>query len=466
MAGLDARAGVSAHELKHMLAKADSEMKRGDYTLAMETLYEFERLADLPDSPTTDAERLEAYSMLGRIQCLYNDFASAVLSYEKALKIKEIEPDRRVNMLASYAVSACFLGDESRARDGADKLKQVTKGDPCRKAYQIATVNGYIEKKFGDRAKSAQYFREVLSQIQRGGLPEDHKLTALSELSEYYDFTSQPDSALIYLKPYAELAGKYHSAPMIADASRGMLRAYMLRKDSVNALKHIGEYLEAVDSIYKPAQFIALNSKRQNERMAMAKSTIEDLEFTVSWQKGLIGILILCAVLAIAAIFLRKHFGHLQRQLYERNREIVKLANGPQESDKKDIEPSADVDQGERNRAIMLRIEEVLKDKSLYCDPDFSLATLAKLVQSNTKYVSQAINESTDQNFRAYINRLRIYEARKKLTDDANFGHLTIQAISESVGFRSTSNFIISFKKVTGLAPSLYIKMVREDRGL
>lgn len=326
----------------------------------------------------------------------------------------------------------------------------------------MAIVSAYIEKKFGDRRKSTQYFRDALAQIKLGNLPEHSQLTALSELCEYYDATAQADSALKYLTVYAALADKYHSAPMIADSRRGLLRAYMHNKDTLCALGLVNEYIDAIDSVYNPDQFIALNSKRQNEKIERANSTIEDLKFTVSWQKGLIIIFILATAVVVCGIFLRKHFGKLQRELYQRNREIVALAKSSQEPTpevKDDIDSESSI---ERNKDIMSKIETVLKESSHYCDPDFSLAALSKLIGSNTKYVSQAINESTGDNFRSYINKLRIYEARQRLADDANFGHLTIQGISESVGFRSSSNFIISFKKITGLTPSLYIKMAKE----
>ena len=47
--------------------------------------------------------------------------------------------------------------------------------------------------------------------------------------------------------------------------------------------------------------------------------------------------------------------------------------------------------------------------------------------------------------------------------DAANFGNYSIQGISESVGYKSASNFISSFKRVTGMTPSLYQKLSVTD---
>lgn len=458
---LSISAGEGSARFEEKLKQSRVYMDEGNFTDALALLYELENQINNDANPdVNDHQLLSVYSYQGRILCLYNDFASAIAAYEKALELKDISPDAYLNLLGSYAVSACSLGDEGKARAAADKIAAAAPGAPFRKAFQLATVNGYIEKTFGSPERSAEYFKDVLRQAREQNLPESTQLTALSELVEYYDKSSQTDSTLKYLQPYVALADKYHNAPMIADARRAMLRAYIQRGDTAMILRNVSGYLNAVDSVYRPAQFIALTSKHQNKRMVEANSTIENLQLTVSWQKGLIILLIVGAALVLCAVLLWRHYGKLQREIYQRNREIVAL----EEDDEVTEIPQEESDgQAERNRAIMQQVEEVLKDKALYTDPDFSLPTLAKLVHSNTKYLSQAINESTGQNFKAYINRLRIYEARKRLTDDANFGHLTIQAVGESVGFRSTSNFIIAFKKVTGLAPSLYLKMVKED---
>lgn len=122
--------------------------------------------------------------------------------------------------------------------------------------------------------------------------------------------------------------------------------------------------------------------------------------------------------------------------------------------------------EGSRQAELMKAIDTVLSDSAVYCNPDFSIAELARLVDSNTKYVSQAINECTGMNFRTYINSLRIKIARFRLTNSSEYSNQTIQAVSESVGFKSTSNFVIAFKKVMGVTPSAYQKLASDDSSL
>ena len=104
-----------------------------------------------------------------------------------------------------------------------------------------------------------------------------------------------------------------------------------------------------------------------------------------------------------------------------------------------------------------------MEDGNYVYNQDFSLNQLANLVNSNTKYVSWVINDTYNKNFRTFINEYRIREASKRLLNTEKYGSLTIQAIAEDVGFKSVTNFVVSFKRNVGITPSLYQKMARKE---
>lgn len=114
-------------------------------------------------------------------------------------------------------------------------------------------------------------------------------------------------------------------------------------------------------------------------------------------------------------------------------------------------------------KQLLSRILEVMDTSDEIFSPDFSLERLAMLSDSKYKYVSQVINEHYQQNFNNFLNSYRIKEACKRMGDIANYGNYTIEAISESVGFKSRSTFVTSFKRITGLTPSQYQRMAREE---
>lgn len=90
---------------------------------------------------------------------------------------------------------------------------------------------------------------------------------------------------------------------------------------------------------------------------------------------------------------------------------------------------------------------------------DLCLADLSKRVNSNTNYVSDAINTITKSNFRTYINKKRIAHS-KALMENKDLG---IEEIALSSGFNSITQFYRVFKQMTGLTPKQYLDYVREQ---
>ena len=92
-----------------------------------------------------------------------------------------------------------------------------------------------------------------------------------------------------------------------------------------------------------------------------------------------------------------------------------------------------------------------------------NLQTLAEIVESNTTYVSHVINANYNKNFKTLLNELRIREACHKLADRDHYANYTMQAIYLEVGYKNAASFIRAFKKVYGMTPSEYQRLVLTD---
>lgn len=135
--------------------------------------------------------------------------------------------------------------------------------------------------------------------------------------------------------------------------------------------------------------------------------------------------------------------------------------NQPAKNAKSKYERS-NLDEDTRNQ-LMLKIITVMDNSEAIYSNDFSLQQLASLVGSNNKYVSQAINETMHINFSALLSQYRIKEACRRLDDTQTYGNQTIEAIAESVGFKSRSNFVTAFKRLTGITPSEFQNQARKS---
>lgn len=85
-------------------------------------------------------------------------------------------------------------------------------------------------------------------------------------------------------------------------------------------------------------------------------------------------------------------------------------------------------------------------------DSELSLELVSQKTGITPRRITNAINDAFQCNFKTYINRIRIAEAKRLL----NQSDLNIGEISFKVGFNNQSHFNRVFKAETGKSPSLY----------
>ncbi|WP_299243439.1 helix-turn-helix domain-containing protein [uncultured Aquimarina sp.] len=107
-------------------------------------------------------------------------------------------------------------------------------------------------------------------------------------------------------------------------------------------------------------------------------------------------------------------------------------------------------------------IKQFVEKSRFYLLSSASLKSLAEELDSNSNYISQVINACTDLNFNDFINQYRI-EASKKRLIDSEYSHLTIEAIGNSVGFKSKSAFYNAFKKHVTISPKAFVTLQKAE---
>lgn len=98
-------------------------------------------------------------------------------------------------------------------------------------------------------------------------------------------------------------------------------------------------------------------------------------------------------------------------------------------------------------------------DQQPYHKLNFNIEDIADSLNTNTRYLSQVINESFEMNFFNFVNKYRIIEA-KEILKSQDSEKYTIEGIAKMVGFNSKSSFNSAFKKTTGVTPSEFKKRV------
>jgi len=113
-------------------------------------------------------------------------------------------------------------------------------------------------------------------------------------------------------------------------------------------------------------------------------------------------------------------------------------------------------EKSEREHTIQTALQLMHNEKP-YLDPELTLDQLAAKMQVKPRALSQAINDVLQQNFFDFINRYRIEEAARLLTNPKD-EKITVLEVLYQVGFNSKSSFNTLFKKYTGLTPTEFRK--------
>lgn len=104
---------------------------------------------------------------------------------------------------------------------------------------------------------------------------------------------------------------------------------------------------------------------------------------------------------------------------------------------------------------LMEKIRAQMQDQQLFRSKGLTVTELAEAVGSNRSYVSACINRQAKQSFSDFVNSWRIRYARLLMEEKPP---LPMTEVAERAGFTDRVSFYRSFKKITGMSPSEWLK--------
>ncbi|MBN2354679.1 helix-turn-helix domain-containing protein, partial [candidate division KSB1 bacterium] len=198
-----------------------------------------------------------------------------------------------------------------------------------------------------------------------------------------------------------------------------------------------GQMRRARYSNLKPGDYtfylkVVNNDGAQSEADALA---------TVHVRSGLVGKL----AIFTALILLLLTVGGLAIYYYKRKYRPIAIKYGTSTLDRSRIEE------------IVTKLLHLMEVEKIYLNPDLTLKDLAGPLRIHYNHLSQIIHERFGMNYNDFINKYRVAEAQRRLTD-AKESDKSVSEIMYEVGFYSKSVFNTAFKKFTGTTPSRFRK--------
>lgn len=439
--------------------------------------YWLEYLALIDENPDKIGDDIfTAYLAAGTVHFSFEDYESALYFFRKGneLAMKNGNKLTQIRFLNNLVGSYAELGDAVRSDSCNEAMHRLSKEAGLNDYEHNYLFNkGYCARKRGDYPLALKYMRTSLKVQMEDSVP-DSPAYVYSELYAIFEALGRLDSTLYYLHKFKEVADKPY---LQLDCYKALMRVYTKLGDNEESLRYQNLYFQLSDSVLNSRDFMQTrNSWLFNENLRTQRHIAGLEENLLRWRTGIILVSIVLLLIVVVVVILmrqKKRLNSMNADLFERNRELIRLhdrlaeewrsrisqtSESPlQASEHTEVGRSYDPAEKERRDDLLARVIDFMETSDKFLDPGFSLAQLAKELNSNTKYVSQVINERTGRSFRVFINEYRIRVAQERMLDYETWGHLTIKSIGESVGFKSPANFIAAFKKETGMTPSVYM---------
>ncbi len=175
--------------------------------------------------------------------------------------------------------------------------------------------------------------------------------------------------------------------------------------------------------------------------------------------------MIIVSIIVIISSSLLAWSYYRQQVVYRRRFE--KLMKDEKLSDKSDASSDDESIKSQLSQEIVsdiLRKLQKFEKNNDFLNSSLSLMSLAKKFNTNSSYLSRALNSSKLINFSQYLNDLRIDFAVSQFKNDAVFRKYTIEAITTECGYNNSASFSRSFYKKTGIHPSYFINEIIKDQ--
>jgi AraC-like DNA-binding protein len=431
------------------------------------------------------------YLNIGNVYTIYYDNDTAIKYYKKAFysgieaKDWEILLTTFTNLIGT-AVQEGYIND---VKNEVYTFKRTRIPQMPMLAYSRsmgAAAEAILE---GRGNEAVAYARKAVTQVDTNMKPERFRLFTEMLVAVIYENMQRYDEALAAALDVERKAMK-ETADIKEQARFLISELYAKTGEADSSLYWRKRQMQLRDSLFRNQQYnrirdLNVTYEMQNADAKLQRSESKRRTVMVALAITTVATVVILA-LALAVIRRNRRLDRRNHDLYRRNSEIMRMneaerkmraeygrriAECEREIERLSVKdapqaerrPQADGMDDAAKQSLLEKISVVMDDVGEISKNEFSVDRLSKLVGSNSHYVSQVINETYGKNFSSVLGEARVRQACKRLGDTAAYGNLTIEAIAGELGFKPRSNFVTVFKKVTGLTPSEYKKISKEN---
>ncbi len=119
--------------------------------------------------------------------------------------------------------------------------------------------------------------------------------------------------------------------------------------------------------------------------------------------------------------------------------------------------PSSTTLAEETVQAILHALTKAMAEDKLYLDPELTVQKVSQHTGQPAKSISFVLNQHQQKSFNLFVNEYRIEAFKQRLYQEP-LQQLTLTGLAFECGYNSQATFQRTFKQMTGLTPTAYLK--------
>lgn len=384
------------------------------------------------------------------------------MEYALMLKKWSEENDGKYSYHADYSMAMMYFLDHKYKEAESclyDAISAIGKrsdrfGRELVFAYNLL---GKVYLKTGEKDKALKAL-EKASEIVENGTVTDISDTYLA-LGNFYLDEGQYDLALQAMLKGISRCDSSLSEVHYNELLERISYIYTLKGDYKSALDFYINYHAHEEALFNQNKEYALGEIRAKYNLGQYENRLKEQEITILRRNQQLLLLIFAIVIIVSLACFVWYSYYKKNKYYEK---IVKQYK-EQVSLSKQIRELEDRNPDKYNKSSMSetkgsdlweRLTKSMENEKAYRESTLTIDKLASKLSTNRSYLSRVINEYAGINFNQYLNKYRIEEAIRSMTESN--GECLLKSMAFDLGFKSTSGFNKAFLKETGIPPSVF----------
>ena len=410
-----------------------------------------------------------ALANIGLVYDVFREYNRAMYYYQLAYPHIHDNgwTDLEAAVLDMMFSTSCNAGKPEQAEGYLYQRKSIRTSKPIFDRYTVMKNYGQLAAAKQQYTKAIDYYQQTLQVIANSNLPQWYDIAILLQIGSCATEAGEFKLAIDYLQRAEKSARKWDNESYLPDIYAVYAELFEKTGDKTKSAEYERRSQQLNDKIYNSQRMDKAVSKLMDMVTRLHERELESVDLRLKMQIAVTYIVAFIVLLLILTLYI---VWRQKKCLMDSYRLLIakeeKIADKERENEqlKEIVEQETaitDNSEGQQQDELSLKIADTLNNPKFLFSPDFSLDMLSREAGTNVKYTSRAIHDLYHQNFRQVVNELRIRQALTKIIDDRDG---TIKDIAFSLGYNSTTSFIIAFKKIVGMTPAVYKKLKMEGK--